>query len=539
MNFITHTSIIRIHIIGALFFIGKMFNVIGIFNAVLSMIVVCLVTAYSSVMVVEVSAYCDKLNDKRANKKMIDKELDKSKEKELGEEFDSEKMVKRSNIKRSGRKTSVEEETRDGNYLKINSTDPCIQNRGIHDCDFIKENKQAYKKPPCTSNKRAGNAGGFNNSHAFFHPKCMKQKDDSAENEFALKRPYKKDGLNCTKGCKNVKLGKLGVKTLCKKTKKLKVQFETKNRSISPMPSENYGIYDANKNNLLISVNLMEKQSAKEALNSKQKAESVNITGKLNQLHGTSDFIKKTNEKGNLKIKTPNSAQELNNRNPRRNDNLPEAVIPIPKNSKKHTFEMLVTKTLGKGANNLFFICNFIMDMLTLIVSLKISFNYSEEIFALDIKMILGIIFFSTFLIFEKEHRMAGLVETFIIVLFICVSLLEYFLKYSLLKSCFKNFVAQFFFPSVLSPTNFIHALHNIAFLIWAFYTQPITISNRKRQIYFFNTISSCVLTSIGIIKYATFKKTNNYFFTLPIINHFARTFDNCTTIAHIFESDK
>lgn len=199
-----------------------------------------------------------------------------------------------------------------------------------------------------------------------------------------------------------------------------------------------------------------------------------------------------------------------------------KSIVTIPKNKKikemaveeSITYDALVRQVLGSKVSTFFFLCNLVLDLTTLVVNLKVSYNFLEEILKFDAKLILGTIFFSTFLMFDKGHFIVGVGEAIMIVIFIGASVIEHLYHHTKVSA------------SVCSTTDALalfHALHNTAFLIWSFYTQPFVLEHQKKHVILFNALTCCTLTSLGIIRHLTFLKTNNHFLTVPYMNDMLR----------------
>lgn len=202
--------------------------------------------------------------------------------------------------------------------------------------------------------------------------------------------------------------------------------------------------------------------------------------------------------------------------------NTTESIVTIPKNKKikemaveeSITYDALVRQVLGSKMSTFFFLSNLVLDLTTLVVNLKVSYNFLEEILKFDAKLILGTIFFSTFLMFDKGHFIVGVGEAIMIVIFIGASVIEHLYHHTKVSA------------SVCGTTDALalfHALHNTAFLIWSFYTQPFVLSHQKKHVILFNALTCCTLTSLGIIRHLTFLKTNNHFLTVPYMNDMLR----------------
>ncbi|ELQ74165.1 putative transporter [Trachipleistophora hominis] len=199
-----------------------------------------------------------------------------------------------------------------------------------------------------------------------------------------------------------------------------------------------------------------------------------------------------------------------------------ESIVMIPKNKKIKemvieegiTYDALIRQVLGNKSCIFFFLCNLVLDLITLVINLKVSYNFLEDVLKFDAKLILGIIFFSTFLTFEKGHFIVGVGEAIMIVIFITASVVEHFYH------CTRVYAST---STTRDALSLFYALHNTAFLIWSFYTQPFALNHKKRQIILFNALTCCTLTVLGIIRHLTFLKTSNHFITIPYMNDVLR----------------
>lgn len=178
------------------------------------------------------------------------------------------------------------------------------------------------------------------------------------------------------------------------------------------------------------------------------------------------------------------------------------------------SYHLLIKRIFGTVCMNVFLTSDFILNIIALVINLKVSYCFLEEIVMFDSKIIVGIIFFSIFLIFDKKYSIVDVVELAMIWVFFVLSLVE--LAY-LHRPFTKTYINSYVLPS------FTTASDNTAFLVWSFYTQPMVMKCKKIQIVSYNAVSGILVTILGITRYLVFLKTDSHFFTVPYLSNVVR----------------
>lgn len=177
---------------------------------------------------------------------------------------------------------------------------------------------------------------------------------------------------------------------------------------------------------------------------------------------------------------------------------------------------------------------NYILNILILILCLKVTYDFCFDLVQVDLKMPIGIFFLTCAIVKNAPKSRIILYESVILIVFIFLCVLEYFL--CLLASKMENeyhiyFLQKIFemikfmdfpikkiqiFRETCLKENIFYNFHNIAFLIWAFFTHSLSFNMSKTKILKDHLISILFLILLGVMRYFTYLKTENHFLIYP-----------------------
>ncbi|KRH95237.1 putative transporter [Pseudoloma neurophilia] len=588
---ISDLSIPRIHLLGCIFFISRVYFTIGLFKTVISIIFFGTVSFFASSMIIDVRRVVNKNLEYKARLK----------------EIKHTRHVACSKKRKKPKKSAVADENK---KHKIDNLAVPKQNTDNSDCGFPSEERTFIGRRTTTENsekqvKISNNVEKKQKTHPsrnhkprtpgisvnpfsilqksldmpiFRQPqniirKTINTSSDSEENEkmsdFGQNRPS--DAIDFKKFNDPVVLKRISDTFLKKlnenELKSKNIQFTKSKTGPSEQniekPSHEEKIYkQKNSNCSTSSLKTMNKPLKKQKNN---KCSTLSLKTMSKPLNKTAnkplkkqDFKIKTFQKtttipsnkkaSNDTKKLQSSSNDTKKPQPSSND----SIKPRSSHKQQSYFVVNMGKCMYRKASKytdlilyifselqqLYSICMFVLNILSLLVCFKMTFEFSEELVKQDTKVAVFILFFISAIIIKKSRsKRVIFYETAILIIFILCCFLEYIIcmvsqtesAISQEKSSFLQTIFHFLFrngktttivqknePTQVQTGPF--SMEPLAFLIWAFTTHPVTMNDTKFKILIDHIITVSILILLGLMRYFSFLKTLSHFLAYPFV---------------------